>query len=126
MDSVDRRIAQLIGLMLDGACSDAERAEWSRLGSQHRDIAAEAVDDAIIPSLLNWHSGSITESSLPLDVSVKTDRRPAVAPKDSATAATSPYAMWAAAAMLLIASGVGAWNLLRPSEKSSAILAELV
>ena len=65
MDSLERRFTQLTSRALDGLCTDDERAELGRLASQHPELAAGVVDEAILHALLKWHSGNITEGFVP-------------------------------------------------------------
>ena len=55
MNSLESRFGQLTSRVLDGSCTDDERAELAELASQHPELAAGVVDEATLHALLSWH-----------------------------------------------------------------------
>lgn len=125
MESVERRFAQLTGLVLDGVCTDAERAELTQLADQRPELALEVVDEAIVHSLLKWHSGSITESVFPPATLAELEQPSVIGSKHPHSTRRRLVLRWAVAAMLLVSGGLGVWQLLRPLGEGK-IIADVV
>ena len=56
MDPNERRYEELLSLALDGACSDAEREEFSRLEQENPELALQFVEAVFTHTLLQWQA----------------------------------------------------------------------
>jgi hypothetical protein len=126
MASIHRRFIQLTSRVLDGVCTDDERAELTRLANRYPELAAGVVDEAILHALLNWHSGNITDGFVPPefpdDVTQDTNAKPAHSPMT----ASAVRFRWAIAAILLLAFGVATWQGYHALQAADAVIADIV
>jgi ferric-dicitrate binding protein FerR (iron transport regulator) len=125
MDSLERRVTQLTNGLLDGLCTDDERAELGRLARQHPELAAEAVELAILHALLKWQSGNITEGSIPAEVPVVVCQETVVEPTHAPRAVSAGRVLWAVAAMLLVTCGVLTWRGDQTRGAADAVIADV-
>ena len=124
MNSAERRFAELLSLALDGACSDAEREEFARLERENPQLAVGFVDTIFTHCLLQWQSEDISEC-MTLELAANA-RDEAVERSASQAVRNSRRHFWAAgAAVLLVAAGIAAWQLVGFSMASEPI-ADLV
>ena len=61
MDPAEQRFAQLLGLVLDGVCSDDEQEDLAQLAEEHPHLIVAQVETIFTHSLLLWQCEDVSE-----------------------------------------------------------------
>jgi ferric-dicitrate binding protein FerR (iron transport regulator) len=125
MDPNERRYEELLSLAIDGACSDAEREEFSRLEQDNPHLALQFVEAVFAHTLLQWKYDDISEC-MSLEQAAQADdkvRRPlAIRPERYLV-----REMWAvAAAIVTVAACITLWHFAGVGSAANLAIADIV
>jgi hypothetical protein len=110
IDATEHRMSLLLGRVLDGVATDAEREEFRALQTSHSHLLEGFIDTLFTHNLLLYQSDDISEFIARELVASEAECRHAAEPqsKPGKIRTRSPHGWWAAAAVLLVVV-VGAW-----------------
>jgi hypothetical protein len=124
MDSVETRFSDLLGLVLDGVCSDDEWEEFSRLEQDHPHLSARLMEEVFTHNLLQWQSQDLSEFAL-LELAASGEQEAPELASPLVRSRILPWT-WAAAVVLLITTGMVSWYYFATGAAAESAIAEIV
>ncbi len=132
MDANERRMIELLGLVLDEICTDADREELADLLAARPQFARGIAEEIFVHSLLQWQSEDISEC---LAMEIAADAAALRAEIEAAPARPNLPAprvwrsgawIWALAATLFIAASLTLWQTVSRNMAGAGSIGEIV